>query len=182
MGIIELLFLSVALGSDAFSVAICVGLAGATIPERVRLAAGFGLFQFLMPIIGLFVGQWFGKATGDVAAHIGGGILVALGLIMIYRTAKDGFHCPSYIHTSTIALLSASVGVSIDALAVGFGLGALNSQNIVMTSSVIGLVAFTMTGVGLEVGNQIGKIVQNRAAIAGGVILVAIGARVILRS
>lgn len=182
MGVFELILLSIALGSDAFSVAVCVGMQGATVPERVRLASGFGLFQFLMPIAGLFIGRWFGRTVGDVAGYVGGSLLVLLGIIMIYRTIKDGFHCPVYIHTSTLALLSASLGVSLDALAVGFGLGTVSSNSILITCSVIGVIAFTMTGIGLEIGNQIGKYVENRAAIAGGIILAAIGLRIILAS
>jgi len=184
LSIIELGLLSVALGSDAFSVAICVGLAGATAKERLRLASGFGGFQFLMPIIGLYIGHFFGRQhifgrdVDEFAVYVGGGLLVFLGVMMIVRTAREGFHCPPFIHTSFFALLGASLGVSIDALAVGFSLGVLRAK-LLLTVSVIGVVAFLMTIAGLEVGNQIGKVVQNRAAVLGGIILVAVGLKIL---
>ena len=69
--ITSLFVLALALGSDAFSVAVCVGLAGATQRQKVRLAAGFGAFQCIMPMTGLLVGTRFGEIAGDWAAYIG---------------------------------------------------------------------------------------------------------------
>ena len=182
MGTPELLALSVALGSDAFSVAICIGLSGATTPQRLRLAAGFGGFQFLMPIAGILIGARLGHLFGHVAAYLGGAILVALGAIMIVRTIRTGFHCPPFIHDSLLALIVASVGVSIDALAVGLGVGLSAAQGVFTTCSVIGVTAFAMTLTGFEIGDRIGRVVQNRSAIVGGLILIAIGGRIILQA
>lgn len=181
---LELALLAVALGSDAFSVAVCVGLAGATTRERIRLATGFGAFQFLMPIVGLYLGHFFaqvsifGRAVDQYAGYLGGGLLILLGLVMIIRTVKEGVHCPPFIHKSFVALVVASVGVSIDALAVGFSLGVIGAR-LLLTVAVIGATAFAMTLAGFEVGNQVGRFVQNRAAILGAVILIAIGVRII---
>lgn len=173
--------LSVALGSDAFSVAVCVGLAGATARQKLRLAAGFGVFQFLMPIAGLALGTLFGRMAGAVASYIGAGLLIALGIAMIWRTLSTGFHCPPLIHRSFLALLTASLGVSLDALAVGVGYGLSLSQTPIVTASVvIGIVAFLMTVAGAELGGQVGKMLQHRAPILGGAILVALGVRVLL--
>lgn len=180
----ELALLAVALGSDAFSVAVCVGLAGATTKQRIRLASGFGAFQFLMPIIGLYVGQIFARVTilgqgvSEFSGYLGGGLLIVLGLAMIYKTIKEGFHCPPFIHNNAFALIMASIGVSIDALAVGFSLAIIGAR-LLITVTVIGATAFVMTIAGLEVGNQVGKLVQNRAAILGGAILLGIGLRII---
>jgi len=175
-GIGLLLLLAVALGSDAFSVAACVGLNGATVRQKMRLAAGFGLFQFLMPIMGLAAGQAFGSLAGAIAAYIGGAVLVGLGGLMIWRALSVGFQCPAMVHESWLALLSASVGVSLDALAVGVGYGlGVRQADIVLASAVIGAVAFLMTFVGVEVGVQVGKRIQRRAPILGGAVLVALG-------
>ena len=168
--------LAMALGTDAFSVAVCVGLAGATTKQKVRLAAGFGAFQFLMPITGLAVGSQFGKIAGSVAGYVGGAIIVGLGIAMIWRTLSKGFHCPPFIHKSFIALIVASVGVSIDALAVGIGVGLGDRDlNIVPASVVIGIITFLMTVVGVEVGGKVGEALQHRAPIVGGAVLIVLG-------
>ncbi|MDO8587043.1 MAG: manganese efflux pump [Armatimonadota bacterium] len=182
MGLFELIILSVALGSDAFSVAVCIGLTGATGAERLRLATGFGGFQFLMPIVGIIIGQRLGHVFGDVAACVGGGILVCMGAIIVLRTVRSGFTCPPFNHDSVLSLMIASIGVSVDALVVGFGIGLFSAKAVLTTCSVIGLTAFAMTSIGFEIGDRIGRLVQNRSAVLGGLILIAIGARIIVQA
>lgn len=178
---IALVLLAIALGSDAFSVAVCVGLAGATPVQKLRLASGFGTFQFLMPIVGLLVGHYFGTFAGVYASYIGGGLLVAFGIAMVWRTISHGITCPPMIHTSAIALCTASLGVSLDALAVGFGYGSgVRGSNIYYDSAFIGVVAFVMTIVGAELGGQIGKVLQRRAPLVGGLILIGIGIKIVI--
>lgn len=177
----SLLMLAVGLGCDAFSVAVCVGLEGATVRQKLRLALGFGAFQFLMPIIGLAVGHVFGAFAGIVATYIGGVVLIGFGAAMVWRTLSCGFTCPPLIHKSFLALITASIGVSIDALAVGFGYGmGVREAKIVSDSTIIGVIAFVMTITGAELGGQVGRVLQQRAPIVGGVILVGLGARVII--
>jgi manganese efflux pump family protein len=180
MGTLEIFTLAVALGCDAFSVAVCIGLGGATSPQRLRLAFGFGGFQFLMPIVGIFAGARFGHSFGVAADYVGGAILVLMGVVIIVRAIRSGFSCPVFNHSSLFSLFTASVGVSLDALVVGFGIGLLSTRAILTTCSVIGVTAFAMASVGFEVGNRIGQYVQNRSTIVGGLILIAIGAHVIL--
>jgi len=180
MGNVELFTLAVALGCDAFSVAVCIGLGGATPPQRLRLALGFGGFQFLMPIIGIFAGARLGRSFGVVADYSGGAILILMGAVIVIRAVRSGFTCPVFNHSSLLSLFTASIGVSLDALVVGFGIGLFSARAILTTCSVIGVTAFAMTSVGFEVGNRIGRLVQNRSTIVGGLILIAIGARVII--
>jgi putative Mn2+ efflux pump MntP len=179
MGNVELLTLAVALGCDAFSVAVCIGLGGATPWQRLRLALGFGGFQFFMPIIGVIAGERLGRSFGVVADYFGGAILILMGAIIIVRAVRSGFTCPVFNHSSVVSLVSASVGVSLDALVVGFGIGLFSAKAILTTCSVIGAMTFAMTTVGFEVGNRMGRLVQNRSTVVGGLILIAIGAHVI---
>lgn len=182
MGLLELLTLSIALGSDAFSVAVCIGLGGATASERLRLALGFGGFQFLMPIMGILIGRELGTLFGSLAAYLGGGILVCMGAFIVYRSIRYGFHCPPFNHSSALSLIGASLGVSIDALVVGFGIGLFGTKQVLMTCSIIGITAFAMTTLGFEIGERVGKIVQNRSTILGGIILMVIGARIVIQA
>ncbi len=180
---IALVLLALALGSDAFSVAVCVGLAGATPKQKLRLASGFGAFQFLMPIVGLLVGHMFGRVAGVYASYTGGGLLVVFGAAMVWRSLSHGITCPAMIHTSVIALITASLGVSLDALAVGFGYGSgIQGSHILFDSTFIGAVAFVMTIIGAELGGQIGKVLQQRAPVVGGLILFGIGVRIIIQT
>jgi putative Mn2+ efflux pump MntP len=180
-GVGALLLLAVALGSDAFSVAVCVGLEGATWRQKLRLAAGFGVFQFLMPIIGLALGSTFGGMAGAVSSYIGGGILAALGVGVIWRTLAVGIHCPPLLLQSFVALVMASLGVSLDALAVGVGYGlGVREVRIVLASVVIGAVAYLMTIAGAELGGQVGKAVHQRAPLVGGAILIGLGIRILV--
>ncbi|MEN6372625.1 MAG: manganese efflux pump [Armatimonadota bacterium] len=172
-----LLTVAVGLGADAFSVAICVGMAGATSKQKIRLASGFGAFQFIMPIIGLALGTVFGKIVGSYASFIGGILLLTLGGIMVWKAlSEDGLECPPMIHNSFFALVAASVGVSIDALAVGVAYAlSIKGIHILPASAVIGIVAFGMTVAGVEIGGQIGKLLHRRAPFVGGMILVLLG-------
>lgn len=174
--VLTLIFLAIALGSDAFSVAVCIGMSGTTTRQRLRLSAAFGGFQFIMPIIGLTLGSIFGGFAGKLAGYIGGAILIVLGLIMVWRSLRKEFQCPLLIHESIVALISASVGVSLDALAVGAGFGlSVSHIPIVAASIVIGVIAFIMTIGGLEVGGRLGEIIHHRASLVGGGILTILG-------
>ncbi|MBI2844899.1 MAG: manganese efflux pump [Armatimonadetes bacterium] len=178
-GIGALIPVALALGTDAFSVAVCVGLSGATTGQKIRLAAGFGTFQFLMPITGLAFGSLLGQIVGEIASCIGGAILVVLGVTMVWRTISVGFHCPPIIHRSIAALVTVSLGVSLDALAVGIGYGlGVGQIPIVHASVIIGVVAFLMTALGVELGGQIGKTLQHYAPVAGGTVLILLGVRI----
>jgi putative Mn2+ efflux pump MntP len=130
-----------------------------------------------MPITGLFIGGLFGRVAGTMASHIGAGLLILLGIAMIWRALTAGFKCPPLLHRSLPALAAVSLGVSLDALAVGVGY-ALSARgvSIIPTSTVIGVVAFGMTIAGAEIGSRVGVFAQHRAPVLGGAILVALGA------
>lgn len=177
----SLLMVAVGLGADAFSVAICVGMAGATSRQKVRLASGFGAFQFIMPIAGLALGTVFGRIVGSYASYIGGVLLITLGGTMVWKAMFEGLHCPPMIHNSFLALVAASLGVSIDALAVGVAYAlSVKGISIIPASAVIGIVAFGMTVAGVEIGGQVGKVLHRRAPLVGGLILILLGAIILV--
>ncbi|MEN6519759.1 MAG: manganese efflux pump [Armatimonadota bacterium] len=182
-GLFSLLVVAVGLGADAFSVAICVGMAGATTKQKMRLASGFGAFQFIMPIIGLALGTVFGEIVGSCASYIGGSLLLVLGGVMAWKAlSEDGLKCPPMIHSIFFALVAASVGVSIDALAVGVAYAlSVKGISIIPASAVIGVVAFVMTVAGVEIGGQVGKVLHRRAPLVGGMILVLLGIIILVK-
>lgn len=178
-----LIGLALALAMDAFSVALATGMALPHLTGRhlFRLGWHFGLFQALMPILGWYAGQAVYRWIAGGAGWIAFGLLTAIGLKMIW----EAFHGPELDEegrpdpTRGWSLVMLSVATSIDALAVGFSLSALG-VTIWCPALVIGLVAGVLTTLGMVLGRRIGRI-WSRLEILGGVVLVAIGLKILLQ-
>lgn len=168
---IELLAVAVALGCDAFSVAIGVGALGLSNRRIFRLSWHFGLFQFFMPLIGLSVGQMTAEVLGGAGHWIAAGCLALIGLNMVRQALKSA---PETVKRSdptrgwTLVLLS--ISTSIDALIVGFGLGLLG-VHVLLACIVIGITASMMTIVGMFIGAGAARAIGARAEMAGGIVL-----------
>lgn len=165
---------------DAFSIAIAKGIA----IERNRqksgllLAAFFGGFQMLMPVIGWIVGQSFQEIIMSVDHWIAFGLLAAIGLKMIYDSVKKVNKNKEQIlrlHT----LLALAVATSIDALIVGLSFAFLQSS-IIVPILIIGLVTSVLTIVGFSFGCKLGDSFGTKIRIVGGLILIIIGIRILI--
>lgn len=177
----SVLLIAVALGMDAFSVAIGIGAASRRISPApvLRLAASFGLFQFFMPVAG-----WLGGMT--IAAYIDSfdhwlafALLLYVGGKMIHESfrGKDAEELAND-PTRGLTLLMLSVATSIDALAVGLSLALLKTP-ILYPSVIIGIVAFLMTAAGMIFGEKLGRMFGKRVEVVGGLILVGIGIKIL---
>ncbi len=181
MGIIELLLIAISLSMDAFAVSVCKGLSTARLKPKHYLIIGvwFGGFQALMPTIGYFLGSLFEKYITSIdhwvafllLAFIGGNMLKE-GFSKDEEQAGDSF--------SFVTMLLLAVATSIDALAVGITFALLPNVNIVAAVLFIGATTFILSAVGLKVGNAFGLKYKSRAEIAGGVILILIGLKILL--
>jgi putative Mn2+ efflux pump MntP len=182
MGLLTLLGIAVGLAMDAFAVSIGIGLSSPHVSGRTtfRLAWHFGLFQFLMPIVGWLAGHSVERWISGVDHWIAFGLLAAIGGHMIYeavwgdeaeRAAKDP--------TRGASLVVLSIATSIDALAVGLSLALLGVE-IWYPAAVIGVVAFAFTAVGLHLGRRFGALFGRRMEVIGGLILIAIGVRILV--
>ena len=182
MNLLTLLGIAVGLAMDAFAVAIGIGLNARQVSPRmtVRLAWHFGLFQALMPIVGWLAGLSVERWISGVDHWVAFALLAAIGGHMIYealygdaaaRAAKDP--------TRGASLVVLSVATSIDALAVGLSLALLGVE-IWYPAVVIGVVAFAFTAVGLHLGRRFGALFGRRMEVLGGVILIAIGVRILI--
>lgn len=179
MSTLTLLFVAIALGTDAFSMAIGVGCAGKVSGRKIALMSSVvAIFHVFMPLIGLYLGGLLGQVMGDVAGWIGAIILAIIGIHMIREGFKgdEGELFPVVI-TSAWALLILAASVSLDALTVGFGLGTV-AANIPMTVITLGIVAGLMTAMGLIFGQQVGRWLGEKAVIFGGVILLGIAVNI----
>jgi putative Mn2+ efflux pump MntP len=192
MTALTLLFVAVALGTDAFSMAVGIGTCGRIQGRKIILMAGVvAIFHVVMPLVGLILGSLLGRVIGDIAAVIGAIVLVLIGLHMIKEGIKGehgelfpGGMAPAagadkcstrpLVITSGWGLMTLAAGVSLDALTVGFGLGTI-AVNVSLTVITLGLVAGLMTAAGLVFGRHLGEWFGEKAVVFGGVILIGIG-------
>ncbi|MDE6024810.1 MAG: manganese efflux pump MntP family protein [Lachnospiraceae bacterium] len=182
MGLIELFILAVGLSMDAFAVSVCKGLATKSINVKQMVLAGvwFGGFQALMPVIGYLLGQAFAGAIKKYDHWVAFVLLVFIGGNMIREAFSDGDDSnESNDSFGARTMLIMAVATSIDALAVGVTFAFLQ-VNIFAAVTMIGVTTFTLSFVGVKVGNVFGAKYEKKAELSGGIILILIGLKILL--
>jgi putative Mn2+ efflux pump MntP len=181
MSLITVFFIAIGLGVDAFSVAIGIG---ATNDKKswtpvLRLAAAFGIFQFVMPIAGWLAGLTVVETISSFDHWIAFALLALVGGKMI----REGFEKESdeekADQTRGWPLLMLSIATSIDALAVGFSFSILKTP-ILLPAVIIGIVCFLMTVTGMIFGKVLAKIFGKKVEIFGGIVLITIGIKILI--
>jgi putative Mn2+ efflux pump MntP len=179
---LSLIALAVALAMDAFAVALAAGaiLHPLTFRPCFRLAFHFGLFQAMMPVIGWLAGLTVQSFVAAWSHWIAFALLLYVGGRMIHEavSAEEGAERAND-PSRGLTMVALSVATSIDALAVGLTLAMLDVV-IWIPSLVIGLVACGFTVAGLFLGTRAGKRWGKRVEVAGGVILIGIGVKILL--
>ena len=181
MSFIEIILLALGLAADAFAVSVAAGSTGATRGPRsmIRLSFHFGLFQFMMPVLGWLAGLSIERYVQSVDHWIVFGLLcwVAVHMMRSARTSDDGIaqHDPS----RGVMLVVLSVATSLDALAIGVSL-ALLRVSIWYPSIIIGIVTSTTSFVGILLGQRFSRKFGRWAVICGAVLLLLIGMRILL--
>jgi putative Mn2+ efflux pump MntP len=180
MGSLEIILIAVGLAMDAFAVALAAGATGRASGPRAafRLSFHFGLFQFLMPVLGWLAGSTISHLISEVDHWIAFALLTIVGLRMI-RTGLRGEPGEDRDPSRGITLLTLSVATSLDALAVGLSLAMLK-VSIWYPCIIIGLVASGFSLFGFGIGHRLGKAFGQRMEMVGGLILVLIGLRILL--
>ncbi|MGN0416038.1 MAG: manganese efflux pump MntP family protein [Agathobacter sp.] len=181
---IELFLIGVGLSMDAFAVSVCKGLAMNKVNKKQAVMIGlyFGGFQALMPLIGWFLGVRFQKYITSVDHWIAFGLLVFIGGKMILEAVRDSE--VQEIGEKDLPLdykemFVLAVATSIDALAVGITFAFLDTP-IIEAIAIIGCTTFLLSILGVVVGNFFGTRYKKKAEIAGGIILVLIGLKILL--
>ena len=179
MNILELFILAVGLSMDAFAVSICKGLSLGKIQKKHMAIAGawFGGFQALMPLIGYFAGRFFAEKLTQYDHWVAFILLLFIGGSMIKESLGEEEESNDTMDIKTMFLLA--VATSIDALAVGVTFAFLH-VNIVWAVTFIGCTTFVLSAVGVKVGNIFGMKYKSRAELAGGVILILMGVKILL--
>ena len=180
MSLIEQIGMAFALAMDAFAVAICKGLTVKKTKPRHLIITGlyFGGFQALMPLIGYFLGVNFRQYIESVDHWIAFVLLSIIGANMI----REAFSKDDEVHTddfSPKAMLPLAVATSIDALAVGVTLAFLN-VNVASSVSLIGVITFALSAVGVLIGKMVGCRFKSKAEFAGGAVLILMGLKILL--
>lgn len=183
MGIIELIILAIGLSMDAFAVAVCKGLAikKITFKEICIVGLWFGAFQALMPLLGYFLGSTFESYITKYDHWIAFLLLGFIGASMI----KEALSKDEEKENDSIAfkaMLILAVATSIDALAVGITFAFLIKSigYLIFAISAIGVTTFTLSAIGVKIGNIFGTKYKAKAEIAGGVILILLGTKILL--
>ena len=182
MGFAELLLLAVGLSMDAFAVSICKGLATSKATLRGSFLCGiwFGGFQALMPLIGFFLGTLFAEAIEAFDHWVAFILLAIIGANMLkeaFGPDDEEVHDADF---SAKTMFIMAVATSIDALAVGISLAMAGDVNIWIAIILIGIITFTMSAVGVKIGNVFGSRFEKKAQAAGGFILILLGLKILL--
>ena len=190
MGIGELLLLAVGVSMDAFAVSICKGLAmkKATLKASMTCGLWFGGFQALMPTIGFFLGTLFAEAIQTIDHWVAFVLLAIIGANMLKEVFEEGeCRCCSVdgcgeqnADLSVKTMFIMAVATSIDALAVGISLAMAGGVNIWLSIILIGMCTCMFSTAGVKIGNVFGSKFQDKAQIAGGAILILLGAKILL--
>jgi len=180
MSLLELFIIAVGLSMDAFAVSICKGLTlrKKELPKAVTAGLWFGLFQGIMPLAGFFLGARFSSLVEDCDHWIAFVLLAFIGGRMIWESRRaESCPDPSFRWN---AMLPLAVATSIDALAVGVSFAFLR-VNIFIASGIIAATTFVLSVAGTEAGRAFGSRYKSRAELAGGIILIAIGTKILIQ-
>jgi putative Mn2+ efflux pump MntP len=184
MSFISIFLIALALSMDAFSVAIALGAARSKLNSyaALRLATAFGIFQFIMPILGWLLGKTVVSYISDYDHWIAFALLVIVGLRMIKEYFDKDEKERTKDPTKGWSLLMLSIATSIDALAVGVSLAFKDifDVNIYYASAVIGVICFIITALGMIFGKALSRILGKKAVLLGGIVLIAIGIKIVV--
>jgi len=181
MDFLSLIAIAVGLSMDAFAVSIAEGIAirKLRLVHALRIAFFFGGFQAVMPVIGWFAGRGAAEFVVAWEHWVVFGVLSVIGVKMIvesFRLEGDG---KTRNLSNITVLLILSVATSLDALAVGFSFAFLVTD-ILLPVIVIGVVTFALSLIGVAIGDRLGHFFEKKIEILGGLVLIAIGVKILL--
>jgi putative Mn2+ efflux pump MntP len=181
LGFIETALVAVGIGCDAFTVGLGVGARFCNQRQIFRLSFHFGIFQFIMPILGWLLSRRLPGTVMVWAPWIAFALLFAIGAKMIFEgilgKKADPAHCSD--PTRGLSLFILSVAASLDALGVGFSMGILN-RDLIVPAIWFGVTAGAMTWVSMKLGNRLSTKFGRWVEVAGGLILMAIAVDFVL--
>lgn len=181
MDYLSVLLIGIGLAMDAFAVSICKGLAlkKPHIAQILLVGLWFGVFQFIMPVIGFYLGSSFYDLISDYSHYVAFLLLLIIGVNMIREAMADDEDVGDDLDIRTMFLLA--VATSIDAMAVGISM-AMDGGDIWTSALVIGVITFLISSFGVRIGSVFGDRFGPKAEIIGGSILIIIGLKILLEN
>lgn len=181
MSVLEIILMALGLAMDAFAVSLAASTAGHASNRRAafRLAFHFGLFQFLMPVLGWALGASIQRYLETLNDWVAFGLLVFVGGHMVWAGIHPDTQTQNGDPTRGIRLIMLSTATSLDALAVGLSL-ALTGVSVWYPSLIIGLITSGMCLIAISLGNRLRNNFSRWATVAGGMVLILIGLRIVL--
>lgn len=181
MTTLEVLVLSVALAMDAVAVSLARGMSmrRPSWRQALLLAGAFGLFQALMPVLGWLLAAWFADAVRSAAPWIAFGLLALIGAKMVKESFGTDDEPENSATVPLLQVLTLAIATSIDAFAVGVTFAVLDVA-VVPAVVVIGAVTLVLSLAAVHLGARAGEWLGRRAELAGGVVLILIGLRIVL--
>jgi putative Mn2+ efflux pump MntP len=180
VGFVELFLIAAGLSMDAFAVAVCAGLTMEDAGPRnaLRVAAPFGVFQAAMPAIGYAAGAQFADVISDYDHWAAFLLLAFIGGKMIFDVLRGSGEDKSIKTPDVKTMLPLAFATSVDALAVGVSLSLLDVR-IVPACLFIGCVTLVVSLLGVRAGKNFGAKSRDKAELAGGIVLIAIGLKIL---
>lgn len=179
----SLLLLALALSMDAFAAALTQGVgvrSGSALSRALVVGFAFGAAQGLMPILGWGLGETFASATRDIDHWIAFVLLVLIGIHMTREGfASGGTAAEGGAGGAESSLLVLAIATSIDAAAAGATFAGLE-QPVAVACTIIGVTAFLLSGLGVFLGKAAGDKIGSRAQVAGGLVLIALGVKILI--
>lgn len=184
MEIVTLLAFALSLSMDAFAVSVCKGLHMGKANWKGMATCGlwFGGFQALMPLTGYFLGRIFATTIEAFDHWVAFGLLALIGINMLREAFEheEECCCNEEDDLSFKTMFPMAIATSIDALAVGISFAMAGNINIWLAVALIGIITCALSAFGVKIGSIFGSRFERKAQIAGGVILILLGLKVLL--
>lgn len=174
--IVTLVIMAFALGMDAFSIGLGMGMYQLRLRKIIKIGLTIGLFHVWMPLVGMIAGKFLSEKFGAFATFIGGLLLFVLGVQMVWSSLKKGDE--KVITPVGFGLLLFALSVSLDSFSVGLTLGIYGAKT-VMVILCFGIVATVQTWAGLLIGQKVQGWIGAYSEALGGAILLAFGLKLI---
>lgn len=171
--LVTIIVMAIALGMDAFSLSVGIGMRGVRRFDIARISGLIAIFHVIMPLLGMFTGLYVGYLLGAIARYVSGGLLLLLGGHMVFASFRDdGFRPVDHRHLLGVLLFALSV--SVDSFSVGVSLGMFHSS-LLITVLAFGLFGGAMSVMGMWIGSRVGRNLGEYGEAIGGAILFGFG-------
>lgn len=183
MGFGELFLLAVSLSMDAFAVSVCKGLSVKRVGLRQCAVCGvwFGVFQALMPLVGFYLGTLFADKIEAFDHWVAFGLLAIIGINMLKEAFEHDCDCKeNNADMSAKTMFVMAIATSIDALAAGISIAMKGTKSIALAVILIGVCTFSLSALGVKIGNLFGSRFEKKAQVAGGVMLILLGVKMLI--